>query len=90
MIIHSCLKASIVVPLPKKNPINTLSDYGPLALTSNMKCFEKLVRKQIISSLSPKMDKHHFAYGINRSTEDAIAIIEFKCGAIGFWWNFNC
>ena len=33
-IIPSCLKASFIVPLPKKNPINNLSDYRAVALTS--------------------------------------------------------
>lgn len=39
-----CLKASIIVPLPKKATITGLNDYRPVALTSAvMKCFEKLV-----------------------------------------------
>uniref|UniRef100_A0A3Q3JQD9 Reverse transcriptase domain-containing protein n=1 Tax=Monopterus albus TaxID=43700 RepID=A0A3Q3JQD9_MONAL len=39
-----------------------------------MKCFEKLVRKHILSCLPPTLDTHQFAYRANRSTEDALAI----------------
>ncbi|KAK3565407.1 hypothetical protein QTP86_007942 [Hemibagrus guttatus] len=56
-----CLKSSIIVPLPKKSHISSLSDYQPVALTPVvMKCFEKLVQS------------HQFAYRENRSTEDAV------------------
>ena len=46
---------------------------NPVALTPiTMKCFEKLVRTHIISSMPPRLDPHQFAYRANRSTEDAI------------------
>ncbi|KAK1796926.1 hypothetical protein P4O66_000894 [Electrophorus voltai] len=38
-----------------------------------MKCFEKLVRDFITSSLPASMDPLQFAYSHNRSTDDAIA-----------------
>lgn len=39
-----CLKASVIVPLPKKATITGHNDYRPVALTSAvMKCFEKRV-----------------------------------------------
>lgn len=38
-----------------------------------MKCFERLVRKYIISNLPPRLDQYQFAHKVNRSTEDAIA-----------------
>ncbi|KAK1803187.1 hypothetical protein P4O66_021707 [Electrophorus voltai] len=51
-----------------------LNDYRPVALTSVvMKCFEKLVRDFITSSLPASMDPLQFAYRHNRSTDDAIA-----------------
>ncbi|KAF7661600.1 hypothetical protein LDENG_00257910, partial [Lucifuga dentata] len=69
-----CLKSSTIVPLPKKNIISSLNDYRPVALTPViMKCFEKLVRTHIISSLPPRFDTHQFASRASRSTEDAIA-----------------
>ncbi|KAK1802989.1 hypothetical protein P4O66_021528, partial [Electrophorus voltai] len=53
---------------------SSLNDYCPVALTSVvMKCFEKLVRDFITSSLPASMDPLQFAYRHNRSTDDAIA-----------------
>lgn len=63
-----------MVPLPKKTSISSLNDYCPVELTPIvMKCFEKLVRTYIISSLPPMFDTHQFAYRATRSIEDAIA-----------------
>ncbi len=71
--IPSCLKTSIIIPIPKKNTISCLNDYRPVALTPIiMKCFEKLVRTYIVSTLQPSFDPYQFAYRANRSTEDAI------------------
>ena len=73
-IVPSCLKTSTIIPVPKKSTVSCLNDYRPVALTPvTMKCFEKLVRAHITSSLPPGMDTHQFAYRANRSTEDAIA-----------------
>ena len=38
-----------------------------------MKCFEKLVRSHITTSLPTTSNPHQFAYRANRSTEDTIA-----------------
>ncbi|KAK1803331.1 hypothetical protein P4O66_004114 [Electrophorus voltai] len=63
-----------IVPVPKKPRPSDLNDYRPVALTSVvMKCFEKLVRDFITSSLPASMDPLQFAYRHNRSTDDAIA-----------------
>ncbi|KAK1796912.1 hypothetical protein P4O66_000991 [Electrophorus voltai] len=73
-IIPSSFKSSTIVPLPKKPRPSGLNDYRPVALTSVvMKCFEKLVRDFITSSLPASMDPLQFAYCHNRSTDDAIA-----------------
>ncbi|KAK1804738.1 hypothetical protein P4O66_003594 [Electrophorus voltai] len=67
-------KRSTIVPVPKKPRPSDLNDYRPVALTSVvMKCFEKLVRDFITSSLPASMDPLQFAYRHNRSTDDAIA-----------------
>lgn len=72
--VPSCLKSSIIIPVPKNTTINSLNDYRPVALTPVvMKCLEKLVRSHIIQGLSPIFDLHQFAYRESRSTEDAIA-----------------
>lgn len=72
-IVPPCLKSSTIVPLPKKSTISSLNDYRPVALTPIiMKCFEKLVRRHIISCLPSTFDNYQFAYRANRSTEDAI------------------
>ncbi|KAK1805683.1 hypothetical protein P4O66_019240, partial [Electrophorus voltai] len=67
-------KRSTIIPVPKKPPPFGLNDYRPVALTSVvMKCFEKLVRDFITSSLPASMDPLQFAYRHNCSTDDAIA-----------------
>ncbi|KAK1804268.1 hypothetical protein P4O66_020305, partial [Electrophorus voltai] len=71
---HGDFKRSTIVPVPKKPRPSGLNDYRPVALTSVlMKCFEKLVRDFITSSLPACMDRLQFAYRHNRSTDDAIA-----------------
>ncbi|KAK1786008.1 hypothetical protein P4O66_017563 [Electrophorus voltai] len=60
--------------VPKKPQPSGLNNYCPVALTSVvMKCFEKLVRDFITSSLLASMDPLQFAYRHNRSTDDAVA-----------------
>ncbi|KAI3374832.1 hypothetical protein L3Q82_021368, partial [Scortum barcoo] len=59
----------------KKPKILCLNDYRPVALTSTiMKCFERLVKPFITSSLPDSLDPLQFACRPNRSTEDAIAL----------------
>ncbi|KAK1803752.1 hypothetical protein P4O66_020771 [Electrophorus voltai] len=73
-IVPSSCKRSTIVPVPKKARPSGLNDYRPVALTSVvMKCFEKLVRDFITSSLPASMDPLQFAYRHNRSTDDTIA-----------------
>lgn len=73
--IPSCLKTSIIIPVPKKPSPSSLNDYRPVALTSVvMKCFERLVLKHIKTSLPSTLDPHQFAYRANRSTDDAITL----------------
>ncbi|KAK3542272.1 hypothetical protein QTP86_021989 [Hemibagrus guttatus] len=58
--------------VPKKSPVSCLNDYCPLALTPIiMKCFERLVMRQIKDLLPP--DPMQFAFHPNRSTDDAIS-----------------
>ena len=74
--IPPCLKSSTIIPLPKKTTVSNLNDYRPVALTPViMKCFEKLVRSHITTSLPTTSDPHQFAYRANRSTEEAIATV---------------
>ncbi|KAI3375351.1 hypothetical protein L3Q82_021843 [Scortum barcoo] len=71
---HASRRPSIV-PVPKKTKILSLNDYRPVALTSTiMKCFERLVKLFITSSIPDSLDPLQFAYRPNRSTEDAIAL----------------
>ncbi|KAI3363903.1 hypothetical protein L3Q82_001500 [Scortum barcoo] len=63
-------------PCPQEKPkILSLNDYRPVALTSTiMKCFERLVKSFITSSIPDSLDPLQFAYRPNRSTEDAISL----------------
>ncbi|KAK1789922.1 hypothetical protein P4O66_002251 [Electrophorus voltai] len=73
-IVPSSFKRSTIVLVPKKPRPSGLNDYRSVALTSIVvKCFEKLGRDFITSSLPASMDPLQFAYRHNRSTDDAIA-----------------
>ena len=64
-----------LVPVPKKANVTELNDNHPVALTSViMKCFERLVKDHITSTLPASLDPLRFAYRPNRSTDDIIAI----------------
>ncbi|KAI3375792.1 hypothetical protein L3Q82_003742 [Scortum barcoo] len=74
-VVPTCFKETIIVPVPKKTKILCLNDDRPVALTSTiMKCFERLVKSFITSSIPDSLDPLQFAYRPNRSTEDAIAL----------------
>ncbi|KAK3530809.1 hypothetical protein QTP70_002839 [Hemibagrus guttatus] len=72
--IPTCFKQSTIVPVHKKSQPACLNNYRPVALTSvMMKCFERLIRDFITSSLPDILDPLQFAYRPNCSTEDTIA-----------------
>jgi hypothetical protein len=66
---------STIVPVTKKAKVTELNDFCPVALTSViMKCFERLVKDHITSTLPDTLDPLPFAYLPNRSTDDTIAL----------------
>ncbi|KAK3562495.1 hypothetical protein QTP86_034607 [Hemibagrus guttatus] len=72
-VVHTCLKTTTIVPVPKKSTDSCLNDYRPVALTPIvMKCFERLVMRHIKTQLPPSLDPLQFVYRPNRSTDDAI------------------
>ncbi|KAI4891531.1 hypothetical protein NFI96_008442, partial [Prochilodus magdalenae] len=72
--VPTCLKATTIIPVPKKSSVSCLNDYRPIALTPIiMKCFERLVLRHIKTLLPPSLDPQQFAYRPNRSTDDAIS-----------------
>ncbi len=73
-VVPTCVKATTIIPVPKKSSPSCFNDYRPVALTPIlMKCFERLVMQHIKSVLPPSLDPFQFAYRSNRSTDDAIA-----------------
>ncbi|KAK3540975.1 hypothetical protein QTP86_007696 [Hemibagrus guttatus] len=71
--IPECFKQSTIVPVTKKPQPACLNDYSSVALTSVvMKCFKRLIKDFITSSLPDTLDPLQFAYCPNHSTEDAI------------------
>eukprot|EP00061_Rhincodon_typus_P011444 g36456.t1 len=58
----TCFQKTIIIPVPKKARAMCLSDHCPVALTSIMKCFERLVIAHINSSLPVCLDPLQFAY----------------------------
>ena len=73
--VPTCFKIAAIVPVPKNAKVTELKDYCPVALTSViMKCFERLVKDHITSTVSVTLDPLQFAYCSNRYTDDAIAI----------------
>jgi hypothetical protein len=66
---------STINPVPKKGKVIELNDFRPIALTSViMKCFERLVKDHITSSLPDTLEPLQFAYHPDRSYDDAIAV----------------
>ena len=52
-----------IVPVPKKAKVTEQNDYRPNALISViMKCFERLVKGHITSTLPDTLDPLQFAY----------------------------
>ncbi|KAK3510107.1 hypothetical protein QTP70_026726 [Hemibagrus guttatus] len=73
-VIPTCLKATTIIPVPKRSPVSCLNDYCPVARTPIiMKCFERLVMRHIKNLLPPSLDPMQFAHRPNRSTDDAIS-----------------
>ena len=68
-VVTTCFKMATIFPAPKKVKVTKLNDYRPVALTSViMKCFERLVKDHITSTLPDTLDLLQFAYCLNRST----------------------
>jgi hypothetical protein len=64
-----------IAPVPKKAKKTELNDYHPVVLTFViMKCFERLVKDHVTSTLPTTLDPLQFAYCPNRSTDDKFAI----------------
>ncbi|TWW53686.1 hypothetical protein D4764_0211190, partial [Takifugu flavidus] len=71
--VPACLRASTIVPVPKKPRITGLNDYRPVALTSVvMKTLERLILPHLKSITTPLLDPLQFAYRANRSVDDAV------------------
>ena len=71
--VPTCFKRAAIVPVPKKAKVTEINDYRPITLTSvTMKCFERLVKDHITSTLPDTLDPLQFVYRPNRSTEEAI------------------
>uniref|UniRef100_A0A9J8BX17 Reverse transcriptase domain-containing protein n=1 Tax=Cyprinus carpio carpio TaxID=630221 RepID=A0A9J8BX17_CYPCA len=71
-VVPTCIKATTIIPVPKKPSPSCFNDYRPVTLTPIlMKCFEQLVMHHI-KSAPPPLDPFQFAYRSNCSTDDAI------------------
>ena len=71
----TCFEKATIAPVPKKAKVTELNNFCPVALPSViMKCFERLVKDHITSTLPDTLDPLQFAYHPNRSTNDAIVI----------------
>ncbi|KAK3535226.1 hypothetical protein QTP70_004775 [Hemibagrus guttatus] len=71
-VIPTCLKTTTIIPMPKKSPVSCLNDYHPVALTPIiMKCFERLIMRQIKDLLPPSLDPMQFAY-FQHSTQSSL------------------
>ncbi|KAI5085475.1 hypothetical protein C0J45_5311, partial [Silurus meridionalis] len=62
----TCLKTTIIVPVPKESTVSCLNEHRPVALTPIvMKCFETLVMRNIRTQLPPSLDTMQYAYRSN-------------------------
>lgn len=65
-------KSSTIIPLAKLNKPKELKDFRPVALTSLvMKILEKILKAEIMSLVTGKLDPLQFAYQTGRSVDDA-------------------
>lgn len=65
-----------VISVAKHNNPKELNDYRPVALTSLvMKCFEKLLKKEVLTKTEHLLDPLQFAYRAKRGVEDATATL---------------
>ena len=65
----------MTIPVPKRQPVSSLHDYRPVALSCIvMKILEQFVLSHLRSQLPPSLDPFQFAYLKNRCIEDAVAI----------------
>ena len=69
------LQDGAIVPVPEKAKVTELNDYCLVALTSViLKCFERLVKDHITSTIPDTLYPLQFAYHPNRSTDNAITL----------------
>ncbi len=73
-VVPTSFKKSVIIPVPKNSKPSCLNDYHPVALTStDMKVFERRLKKHICSSIPATLDSLQFAYCPTRSTDDTIS-----------------
>ncbi len=61
-VVPTCLKATTIVPVHKKQKVRYINDYRPIALTPIiMKFFERLVLFHIKANIPTDLDSHQFA-----------------------------
>ena len=55
--VHTCFNMSTIGPVPKKEKVTEQNNYCPVALNSvSMKCFERLAKDHITSTLLDTLD----------------------------------
>ncbi len=73
-VVPTCLKSTMIIPVPKKSPVSCLKVLPSHSTDSNHnEVFERLVMHNIKTSLPNTLDPLQFAYCPNRSTDDAIS-----------------
>lgn len=71
--VHTCLKTSTIIPVPKKSNITGLNDYRLGSLTPVvMKVCENLVPTYLKAITAPLLDPLQFAYKANWFLDDAV------------------
>ena len=65
-------KLAKIIPVPKTQHARELNDFRPIALTPILaKCFEKIIRKRLLTDVSKSLDPLQFPYKAKRGAEDA-------------------
>lgn len=73
--VQPCCKASIIIPVQKKNRVTCLDGYITIALTSVvMKSLERFILPFLKQITNPLLDPLQFAYRANHSVDNAIYI----------------
>lgn len=83
--VPTCLKSSIIVPIPKQTGVLSFNDYSGSNSCSHEVFWEIGAKAHIKAGLPSTLDSCQYTYRNNRSTDDAIPLLSIRYCT--FWNN---